>query len=94
VVGPGNVLTTGGIVAKLVGVTLTTVVATPNVSPPHDATPNPVTKTNTSASDADFDLGRMRDINTNNNSRACEGLKGDASPPPLSHQGTSGGKNR
>jgi hypothetical protein len=35
VVVPGKVLATGGIVAKLVGVTLTTVVATPNVSPPH-----------------------------------------------------------
>lgn len=94
VVGPGKVLTTGGIVAKLVGVTLTTVVATPNVSPPHDATPNPATTANASATDADFDLGRNRFTNTNNNSRACEALKGDASPPPLSHQGTSGGKNR
>jgi hypothetical protein len=35
VVVPGKVLATGGIVAKLVGVTLTTVVATPKVSPPH-----------------------------------------------------------
>jgi hypothetical protein len=93
VVGPGNVLTTGGIVAKLVGVTLTTVVATPNVSPPHDARPIPETMTKINASDVDFDLGRMRVTNTNNNSRACEGLKGDASPPPLSHQGTSGWKN-
>ena len=32
---PGKVLATGGMVAKLVGVTLTTVVATPKVSPPH-----------------------------------------------------------
>lgn len=32
---PGAVLATGGIVAKLVGVTFTTVVATPKVSPPH-----------------------------------------------------------
>lgn len=94
VVGPGTVLTTGGIVAKLVGVTLTTVVATPNVSPPHDATPNPVTTTNASAADADFDLGRMRVTNTDTKSRACEGLKGDASPTPLSHQGTSCGKYR
>jgi hypothetical protein len=69
-------------------------VATPNVSPPHDATPNPATTANASATDADFDLGRNRFTNTNNNSRACEALKGDASPPPLSHQGTSGGKNR
>lgn len=35
VVVPGKVLFTGGIVAKFVGVTLTTVVATPRVSPPH-----------------------------------------------------------
>ena len=94
VVVPGIVLATGGMVAKFVGDTLTTVVATPNVSPPHEATPNPVTTTNASATDADFDLGLRRFLNTNNNSRACEGLKGDASPPPLSHQGTSGGKNR
>ena len=92
-VGPGSVLATGGIVAKLVGVTLTTVVATPSVSPPHDANPKPETVTNANASDVDFDLGLRRFLNTDNNSRACEGLKGDASPPPLSHQGTSGRKN-
>ena len=68
--GPGNVLATGGIVAKLVGVTLTTVVATPNVSPPHDAKPNPETMTNINASDVDFDLGMMRFVNTETNSRA------------------------
>jgi hypothetical protein len=39
VVVPGAVLATGGIVAKFVGVTFTTVVATPNVSPPQ-AAPN------------------------------------------------------
>ena len=83
--GPGNVLATGGIVAKLVGVTFTTVVATPNVSPPQDAKPKPETMTNAKASDVDFDLGMRRFLNTENNSRACEGLKGDASSPPLSH---------
>ena len=83
--GPGNVLATGGIVAKLVGVTLTTVVATPKVSPPQDAKPKPETMTNAKASDVDFDLGMRRFLNTKNNSRACEGLKGDASSPPLSH---------
>lgn len=38
VVVPGKVLATGGIVAKFVGVTATTVVATPNVSWPHAPT--------------------------------------------------------
>lgn len=94
VVGPGKVLTTGGIVAKLVGVTLTTVVATPKVSPPHEATPNPVTTTNANVNDVDFDFEGVRLTNTNLNSRACEGLNGDASSPPLSRQGTRGGKNR
>ena len=70
VLGPGNVLTTGGMVAKLVGVTFTTVVATPNVSPPHEAKPKPETMTNTNASDVDFDLGLRRFLNTENNSRA------------------------
>ena len=69
-VGPGSVLATGGIVAKLVGVTLTTVVATPSVSPPHDANPKPETMTNANASDVDFDLGLRRFPNTENNSRA------------------------
>lgn len=69
-VGPGSVLATGGIVAKLVGVTLTTVVATPSVSPPHDANPKPETVTNANASDVDFDLGLRRFLNTDNNSRA------------------------
>ena len=68
--GPGKVLATGGIVAKLVGVTFTTVVATPNVSPPHDANPKPETMTNANASDVDFDLGLRRFLNTDNNSRA------------------------
>ncbi len=94
VVGPGKVLATGGMVTKLVGVTLTTVVATPNVSPPHDAKPIPETMTNANANDVDFDFGVRRFLNTETNSRACEGLKGDASTPPLSHQGTGGGKNR
>lgn len=70
VVGPGNVLTTGGIVAKLVGVTLTTVVATPNVSPPHEAKPKPETMTKANANDVGFDLGMKRFLNTENNSRA------------------------
>jgi hypothetical protein len=70
VVGPGNVLTTGGIVAKFVGVTFTTVVATPKVSPPHDAKPKPETMTNANANDVDFDFGIMRFLNTKNNSRA------------------------
>ena len=87
-------LATGGMVAKLVGVTLTTVVATPNVSPPHDAKPKPETMTNANANDVDFDFGVRQFLNTETNSRACEGLKGDASTPPLSHQGTGGGKNR
>jgi hypothetical protein len=68
--GPGNVLATGGIVAKLVGVTFTTVVATPNVSPPHDAKPKPETMTKANASDVDFDVGLRRFLNTDNNSRA------------------------
>ena len=93
-VGPGSVLATGGIVAKLVGVTFTTVVATPNVSPPHDAKPKPETRTKANASDVDFDLGIRRFLNTDTNSRASEGLKGDASAPPLSHQWTSCGKYR
>lgn len=92
--GPGSVLATGGIVAKLVGVTLTTVVATPSVSPPHEAKPKPETMTNANASDVDFDLELRRFLNTDNNSRAYEGLKGDASAPPLSHQGTSSRKYR
>ena len=70
VVGPGNVLATGGIVAKLVGVTFTTVVATPKVSPPHAAKPKPETVTNANANDEDFDLGLIRFLNTKNNSRA------------------------
>jgi hypothetical protein len=68
--GPGSVLATGGIVAKLVGVTFTTVVATPKVSPPHAAKPRAETMTNTNADDVDFDLGLMRFLNTKNNSRA------------------------
>jgi hypothetical protein len=78
----------------LVGVTLTTVVATPSVSPPHEAKPKPETMTNANASDLDFDLELRRFLNTDNNSRAYEGLKGDASAPPLSHQGTSSRKYR
>jgi hypothetical protein len=70
------------------------VVATPNVSPPHDAKPKPETMTNANASDVDFDLGIRRFLNTDNNSRAWGGLKGDASAPPLSHQGTRCGKYR
>ena len=69
-VGPGSVLATGGIVAKLVGVTLTTVVATPNVSPPQDAKPKPEIMTNANASAVDFDLGIRRLLNTDTNSRA------------------------
>ncbi|MEY3557402.1 MAG: hypothetical protein RL374_108 [Actinomycetota bacterium] len=68
--GPGSVLATGGIVAKLVGVTFTTVVATPKVSPPHDAKPKPETMTKANASDVDFDLGMRGFLNTDNNSRA------------------------
>jgi hypothetical protein len=49
---------------------LTTVVATPSVSPPHDANPKPETMTNANASDVDFDLGLRRFLNTDNNSRA------------------------
>jgi hypothetical protein len=70
VAGPGNVLATGGIVAKLVGVTFTTVVATPNVSPPQETKPKPETMTNANANDVDFDLGLRRFPNTENNSRA------------------------
>lgn len=40
---PGNVLATGGMVAKFVGVTATTVVATPNVSCPQAPTVVPNT---------------------------------------------------
>jgi hypothetical protein len=64
------VLATGGIVAKLLGVTFTTVVATPNVSPPHAVEPKPETMTNTKANDVDFDFGVMRFNNTETNSRA------------------------
>jgi len=70
VVGPGNVLTTGGIVAKLVGVTFTTVVATPKVSPPHDANPKPEAMTKANANDMDFGLRLRRFLNTDDNSRA------------------------
>ena len=70
VVVPGNVLATGGIVAKLVGVTFTTVVATPNVSPPHDEKPKPETMTNANANEVDFDFEKTRRPNTGTNSRA------------------------
>jgi hypothetical protein len=71
VVVPGAVLATGGIVAKFVGVTFTTVVATPSVSPPH-AAPNkdaPATQTTTVR---DFPKRvRVEAVNTNINSRWC-----------------------
>jgi hypothetical protein len=70
VVVPGKVLATGGIVAKFVGVTLTTVVATPNVSPPHETKPKADTMTSANANDVGFDFGIMRVNNTMNNSRA------------------------
>ena len=70
VVVPGNVLATGGIVAKLVGVTFTTVVATPNVSPPHDEKPNPEMMTRARANEVDFDFENTRLPNTGTNSRA------------------------
>jgi hypothetical protein len=70
VVVPGNVLATGGMVAKFVGVTLTTVVATPSVSPPQEAKPKVDTMTNANAIDEDFDFGITRVNNTMNNSRA------------------------
>ena len=54
---PGKVLATGGIVAKFVGVTLTTVVATPNVSAPHDAV-----KTDTTATEAAMNAPRRNRV--------------------------------
>ena len=43
--GPGNVVATGGMVAKFVGVTFTTVVATPRVSDPHEVSNDAATST-------------------------------------------------
>jgi hypothetical protein len=94
VVVPGTVLATGGMVAKFVGVTLTTVVATPNVSPPHAAKPKPEVITSAIASVADFDFGMTRFNNTMNNSRACERPTGGASRQPLLYQWALGGKDR
>ena len=67
---PGTVLATGGMVAKFVGVTLTTVVATPKVSPPQAVKPKPEVMTSAIVSAADFDFGMTRFNNTMNNSRA------------------------
>jgi hypothetical protein len=67
---PGTVLATGGMVAKFVGVTFTTVVATPKVSPPQAAKPKPEVMTSASASVADFDFVMTRFNNTMHNSRA------------------------
>ena len=94
VVGPGNVLTTGGMVAKFVGVTLTTVVATPKVSPPHAAKPKPEVMTSAIASVADFDFGMTRFNNTMNNSRACDGSTGGALRTPPLYQWALGGTYR
>ena len=71
VVVPGKVLATGGMVAKFVGVTFTTVVATPKVSPPHDA---PAIDTTTT--EATVNAPRRRKVIVENctdlHSRACE----------------------
>ena len=70
VVMPGNVLATGGIVAKLVGVTFTTVVATPNVSPPQDEKPKPEIMKRARANEVDVDFENTRLPDTGTNSRA------------------------
>ena len=91
---PGNVLATGGIVAKLVGVTFTTVVATPKVSPPQDEKPKPETMTRARANELDFDFVKTRFNNTMNNSRACGRSTGGASRTPRLYQWALGGKYR
>ena len=79
VVVPGAVLATGGIVAKFVGVTFTTVVATPSVSPPH-AEPKSDAATRQVATVKDFPTRRRTDeLNTRDNSRCCDTSKGVAS---------------
>ena len=65
---PGNVLATGGIVAKFVGVTLTTVVATPKVSVPHEEA-----NTDTTTTDVAINAPRRKivraDVSTDLHSR-------------------------
>ena len=75
---PGAVLATGGIVAKLVGVTFTTVVATPNVSPPHADMNVPASVTQATAATARPIDVRERNVNTTSNSRAWSGSTGGA----------------
>lgn len=70
VVVPGAVLATGGMVAKLVGVTFTTVVATPNVSPPQAETVDANATMHTDAAAMRPNDGRIKDVNTKLNSRA------------------------
>lgn len=66
---PGAVLATGGMVAKFVGVTFTTVVATPNVSPPQAETvAEKTTRHATAATERPID-GRTNRVNTELNSR-------------------------
>lgn len=78
VVVPGKVLFTGGIVAKLVGVTLTTVVATPSVSPPHAPPRTEATATSPVAVMSRVLDSRRKD-NTIYNSRASRHQKSVAS---------------
>ena len=79
VVVPGAVLATGGIVAKLVGVTFTTVVATPNVSPPQAAPKTDAPRKHAEMATKRPALTFGRILNTETNSRACETVNGGAS---------------
>jgi hypothetical protein len=69
VVVPGAVLATGGIVAKFVGVTFTTVVATPNVSPPQAETVAEKTTRHATAANERPKDGRTNRESTELNSR-------------------------
>ena len=69
VVVPGAVLATGGMVAKVVGVSFTTVVATPNVSPPQAESDDANATAHTDAAPMRPMDGRTNDMNTIINSR-------------------------
>lgn len=79
VVVPGAVLATGGMVAKLVGVTFTTVVATPKVSPPHADNEVANTAAHTDAAAMRPNDGRANEVNTSINSRGSRAPNGGAS---------------